>query len=39
MPNQLGKLSICAKCGAQVIVTNGGTGEIQCCGAPMEQKK
>ncbi len=39
MPNQLGKLYICAKCGAQVIVTKGGTGDIQCCGAAMEQKK
>jgi desulfoferrodoxin-like iron-binding protein len=39
MPNQLGKLYICTKCGAQVIVTKAGAGAIKCCGAEMEQKK
>jgi len=39
MANQLGKVYICGKCGSQVIVTKGGTGELKCCGAPMEQKK
>jgi desulfoferrodoxin-like iron-binding protein len=39
MPNQLGKLYVCATCGAQVIVTKAGQGAIECCGAPMEQKK
>ncbi|HUA34016.1 MAG TPA: hypothetical protein VMA09_10455 [Candidatus Binataceae bacterium] len=39
MPNQLGKVYICGKCGSQVIVTKGGTGALKCCGAPMEQKK
>jgi desulfoferrodoxin-like iron-binding protein len=39
MPNQLGKLYICVKCGAQVIVTKAGAGAITCCGASMEQKK
>jgi desulfoferrodoxin-like iron-binding protein len=39
MPNQLGKMYVCAKCGAQVIVTKAGIGSLQCCGQPMEQKK
>jgi desulfoferrodoxin-like iron-binding protein len=39
MPNQLGKLYVCSKCGAQVIVTKAGQGALECCGAPMEQKK
>jgi desulfoferrodoxin-like iron-binding protein len=39
MANQLGKVYICGKCGSQVIVTKGGTGSMQCCGAPMGQKK
>lgn len=39
MPNQLGKMYVCSKCGAQVIVTKGGEGALQCCGQSMEQKK
>jgi desulfoferrodoxin-like iron-binding protein len=39
MPTQLGKIYLCAQCGAQFIVTKAGTGELQCCGKPMEQKK
>ncbi len=39
MANQLGKIYVCASCGAQVIVTKGGTGAITCCGQSMEQKK
>jgi desulfoferrodoxin-like iron-binding protein len=39
MPNQLGKMYICTKCNAQVIVTKAGNGTLQCCGQPMEQKK
>ncbi len=39
MANQVGKRYICAKCGAEVIVTKGGAGAIQHCGQPMEQKK
>ena len=39
MPNQLGKLYICPKCAAQVIVTKAGQGTLECCGAPMELKK
>ncbi|MFC1929273.1 desulfoferrodoxin [Chloroflexota bacterium] len=39
MANQVGKRYRCAKCGAEVIITRGGEGEINCCGQPMEQKK
>jgi desulfoferrodoxin-like iron-binding protein len=39
MANQVGKIYRCAACGAQVIVTKGGTGSVRCCGQPMEQKK
>jgi len=39
MANQVGKRYRCAKCGAEVIVTKGGTGAITHCGQPMEQKK
>ena len=39
MANQIGKRYLCAKCGAEVIVTKGGNGAINCCGQPMQQKK
>ncbi len=39
MANQIGKRYICAKCGTELMVTKGGTGALQCCGQPMEQKK
>lgn len=39
MANQMGKRYRCATCGAEVMVTKGGNGEIKCCGKPMEQKK
>jgi desulfoferrodoxin-like iron-binding protein len=39
MPSQLGKIYVCAQCGAQFIVTKAGSGDLQCCGKPMEQKK
>jgi hypothetical protein len=39
MPNQLGKIYICGKCGGQFIVTKGGTGTLKCCGQALEQKK
>jgi desulfoferrodoxin-like iron-binding protein len=39
MANQLGKVYICGKCASQVIVTKAGSGQLKCCGAPMEQKK
>ncbi len=39
MANQVGKRYLCAKCGAEVIVTKGGSGTIMHCGQPMEQKK
>lgn len=36
MANQLGKRLNCEKCGAQVLVTKGGAGEVNCCGQPMK---
>lgn len=39
MANQVGKRYVCAKCGAEVIVTRGGNGEVTCCGRRMELKK
>ncbi len=39
MAAQIGKIYLCASCGAQVIVTKGGTGTLKCCGAEMQQKK
>jgi desulfoferrodoxin-like iron-binding protein len=39
MANQLGKIYVCAACGAQVIVTKGGAGTLQCCDVDMQQKK
>lgn len=39
MANELGKRYRCTKCGAEVIVTKGGSGSVKCCGQPMELKK
>lgn len=39
MANQIGKRYLCAKCGAELIVTKGGDGAVHCCGQLMEQKK
>lgn len=39
MANQVGKRYVCSTCGAEVIVTRGGKGEVCCCGKPMEVKK
>ena len=39
MPSQIGKIYLCASCGAQIIVTKGGSGTLRCCGAEMQQKK
>jgi len=39
MATQLGKIYICTKCSSQFIVTKAGTGDLKCCGQPMEQKK
>ncbi len=36
MANQLGKRLTCKECGAQVLVTKAGKGEVECCGRPME---
>ena len=39
MATQLGKIYICSQCNSQFIVTKAGTGDLVCCGQPMEQKK
>jgi desulfoferrodoxin-like iron-binding protein len=39
MPSQIGKIYLCAGCGAQIIVTKGGSGTLRCCGTEMQQKK
>ena len=38
MANQIGKRYQCSNCGAELIVTKGGNGTVQCCNKPMEQK-
>jgi desulfoferrodoxin-like iron-binding protein len=39
MANQIGKIYQCLKCGAQVIVTKGGSGTLKCCGTEMQIKQ
>ncbi len=39
MANEVGKRYRCPKCGAEFIVTKGGTGAIKCCGQACEIKK
>ena len=36
MPNKLGKRYSCAECGAEVLVTKAGDGELACHGEPMD---
>ncbi|MBI4339752.1 MAG: desulfoferrodoxin [Chloroflexi bacterium] len=38
MANETGKRYVCAKCGAEFIVTKGGTGTIKCHGDPLVKK-
>jgi len=38
LANETGKRYACGSCGAEVIVTKGGDGEVQCCAAPMNKK-
>jgi hypothetical protein len=37
MANKLGKRLHCETCGAQVLITKGGEGEVCCCGKPMKE--
>ena len=39
MANQVGKRYQCTKCGAEIIVTKGGEGNLSCCDQPMQQKQ
>jgi desulfoferrodoxin-like iron-binding protein len=36
MANKLGKRLKCEECGAQVLVTKAGDGEVHCCEKPMK---
>jgi hypothetical protein len=36
--NQVGKRYQCEKCNTEMIVTKGGSGQLECCGQPMKQK-
>jgi desulfoferrodoxin-like iron-binding protein len=36
--NETGKRYACPSCGAEVIVTKGGDGQVRCCGDPMARK-
>ena len=36
MANLLGKRMTCPSCGAQVLVTKGGEGGVQCCDQGMQ---
>jgi hypothetical protein len=39
MPNLLGKRYTCAGCGATVLVTKPGAGDVTCHGTTMEQQQ
>ena len=39
MANIVGKRYVCKKCGAEIIMTRGGSGTVTHCGQPMEIKK
>lgn len=38
MTNQAGKRFKCDVCGAEIVVTKGGEGDVSCCGKPMSPK-
>ena len=35
MANQTGKRYVCETCASEMLVTRGGDGALECCGAPM----
>lgn len=37
MVNKLGKRLKCENCGAQVLVTKAGEGQVHCCDTPMKE--
>lgn len=39
MTNQLGKRSVCAVCGTEVLCTKSGDGVVMCCGKQMDLKQ
>ncbi|MBV8085072.1 MAG: desulfoferrodoxin [Chloroflexi bacterium] len=38
MATQTGKRYVCGTCGSEMLATKAGTGELTCCGKPMELK-
>lgn len=36
MANQTGKRYVCETCGAEMLVTRGGDGNLICCDRPMQ---
>jgi DNA-directed RNA polymerase subunit RPC12/RpoP len=36
--NEVGKRYVCAKCGAEFMVTKAGQGAVSCCGQEMKKK-
>ena len=38
MPTNMGKRYVCGTCGAEFMVTKGSTGELSCCGTPVQPK-
>lgn len=36
MANQVGKRYFCEQCGSEMLITKAGTGELRCCGQPMQ---
>jgi hypothetical protein len=36
MAVKLGRRYTCSRCGTQALCTKPGTGELNCCGVPME---
>jgi desulfoferrodoxin-like iron-binding protein len=38
MSNEAGKRLRCESCGAEVVVTKGGEGDVTCCSQPMVPK-
>jgi hypothetical protein len=39
MANMLGKRYMCEKCGTEALCNKGGTGDLECCDAPMKLKE
>ena len=38
MPTDMGRRYTCRTCGAEFMVTKGSTGDLSCCGTPVQPK-